>query len=179
MNIESLHIGQEIRHPQYGLGIIKTITERSADIQFQDGRRTVDPRVSDIEPAEPEVALTGLTKPLSQLLRETVRQTIEGLGLERPDEIVEGLGGRWQGGKLVMQPADPSLQAKEVPLEVFFHKIVGLRNQLRVLEQKINSHAQLNDADKVELQQYISRCYGALTTFNILFRSREDHFSSK
>jgi hypothetical protein len=108
-----------------------------------------------------------------------VEETVEALGLERPDVIVDELGARWHGGKCLLRPSDPTLQPKEVPLEVFFHKIVGLRNQLRVLEQKVNSHSQLSDGDKIELQQYVSRCYGSLTTFNVLFRSKKDQFSSR
>ena len=157
MNIESLHIGMKVRHPQYGVGVIRSLTEHTAEIAFDDAPRTIAPASSDLQPAEPTAS-------------------VEALGLEQKDVVVEGLASRWQNGTVLMQPADAALQAKEVPLETFFHKIVMIRNNLRVLEQKVNASEKLSDADKVELQQYITRCYGSLTTFNVLFRDRADQF---
>jgi hypothetical protein len=180
MKIESLHIGQRVSHPAYGSGTVKTISETVADIQFDDGsKRAIAPEPSGLEPLDPQAAMSGLAVPLKQFVSETLDAAIAKLGLEKPDAVVDELGLRWHKGKMVLHPADPTLQTKEVPLEVFFHKIVGVRNQLRVLEQKVNAHAALTDGDKVEMQQYISRCHGSLTTFNLLFKNKEDQFSSK
>lgn len=107
--------------------------------------------------------------------RRVLRQVLsEELGLGDGD--VE-LAGRWQGGELVLRPGKPGTADKKVPLDVFFHKIVMLRDKLRVLEQKVNAHEQLSDADKVQMQSYITACYGTLTTFNLLFAKKEDGFS--
>lgn len=125
------------------------------------------------------MAVTGLEIPLRQFVEGTIENVINRIGVEKPDAVVEELGARWHKGRAILHPADPTLQTKEVPLEVFFHKVVGIRNQLRVLEQKINGHPTLTDGEKVEMQQYISRCYGSLTTFNLLFKNKEDQFSSK
>jgi len=103
--------------------------------------------------------------------KDLVAQAVRG-----DDEPLGGLAERWQGGELVLRPGKPGLQEKTIPLEDFFHKIVMIRDRLRVLEQRVNSHAALSDAEKVELQQYVTRIYGSLTTFNILFQYRDDQF---
>ncbi|MEP7014151.1 MAG: hypothetical protein ABI925_01795 [Verrucomicrobiota bacterium] len=178
LNIENLHIGMRVNHPRYGVGVIKALTQHTADISFDDAPRTLDPASADLTSAEATAALSGLQVPLANLIRETAEAVVEALGLEKKDAIVEGLANKWHGGTLVLQTADKSLQPKDVPLETFFHKIVMIRNNLRVLEQKVNASDKLTDGDKFEMQQYITRCYGSLTTFNVLFKDKEDQFRS-
>ena len=178
LEIQSLHIGMKVLHPRYGVGIVRSLTEHTAEIGFEDAPHTVSPASSGLTSAEPSATLTELQVPLENLIRETAHAVVEALGLEKADSIVEGLASRWQRGVLVIQSADTSLQPKEVPLETFFHKIVMIRNNLRVLEQKVNASDKLSDADKFDIQQYITRCYGSLTTFNVLFKNKDDQFST-
>ena len=178
LNIESLHIGMKVVHPRYGVGAIKALTEHTADIAFDDAPRTVAPESAELTSAEATATLTDLQVPLANLIRETTQAVVDALGLEKRDAVVEGLAPRWQRGSLIMQSADTSLQPKEVPLETFFHKIVMIRNNLRVLEQKVNASDKLSDADKFDIQQYITRCYGSLTTFNVLFKDKNDQFTT-
>jgi hypothetical protein len=139
MKIETLYIGMKVRHPQYGVGTVRSLSEQTAEIAFDDATRTIAPASSDLQPAEATATLSGLEMPLGNVIRDTAHAVVEALGLEQKDVVVEGLATRWQRGALFMQPADSSLQPKEVPLETFFHKIVMIRNNLRVLEQKVNA----------------------------------------
>ncbi len=111
------------------------------------------------------------------------RDTLRDVLLEVVESYIQiddvELAPKWGGGTMTLQPADPDLKPQVVPVETFFHKIVMLRDRLRVLEAKVNGNKRLDDADKVQLQQYISQCYGSLTTFNTLFRNKEDRFSSR
>ena len=179
MKVESLYIGQKVRHPQYGTGVVTAITEQSVDIQFNDLKRTLAPQTSEIQPAEAQATFAGLDIPLAQFVEQIVTSVVDRLGVDKPDSVVRELAARWRGGKLVLKPSDQSVQGKEVELEVFFHKIVMIRNNLRVLEQKINGSETLSSADKFDWHQYITRCYGSMTTFNVLFKEKEDQFSSK
>ena len=111
---------------------------------------------------------------------EMNRQELKALIREAMDEERGGgpaeLAAKWEGGTVLLKPLDPALQAKELPIDALLHKVVMVRDKLRVLEQKLNAHPKLSDAEKVDLQAYITGCYGSLTTFNVLFRDRADGF---
>lgn len=125
--------------------------------------------VSRIDPSTP-IDLEGL-EGLTMTRQELMELFLEASGLADVP-----LAQKWEGGVVKMVPADASLQPKEVPIDSLFHKIVMIRDRLRTLEQKINAHSKLTDAEKVEMQQYVTRCYGSLTTFNVLFREKNDFF---
>ncbi len=110
--------------------------------------------------------------------RDGLKQVLRELLQEETMYGYPEMGARWQDGALVLKPGSEGNQPKEVPLESFFHKIVMIRDRLRVLEAKINGNGKLAEADKVELQGYISKCYGTLTTFNVLFQDKADYFKS-
>src|SRR5215475_9984007 len=109
---------------------------------------------------------------------EDVRKIVQAVRavLNAERSVTGTIGDRWAGGQLVLRPGKAGTQEKIIPIDVFFRKIVAVRDQLRVLEQKINGHAKLEDAERVQLQDYITRAYGSLTTFNVLFAEPEDRF---
>jgi hypothetical protein len=116
----------------------------------------------------PEELLEMDAKEFRQVLRQVIREEL-GVG-------AVSLGGRWQGGEMVLKPGKEGTAEKRIPLDALFHKVVMIRDKLRVLEQKINGNSKLEDEEKVQLQQYITQCYGSLTTFNVLFADKDDGF---
>ncbi|HEY7726148.1 MAG TPA: hypothetical protein VH880_12490 [Anaeromyxobacteraceae bacterium] len=127
-----------------------------------------------LPPVVRSAAVHSLPEELTDMTRDEFAEAIREALREEAPEVP--LAQKWEGGTMVLRPRDPALQPKEVPLEHFFHKVVMIRDRLRVLEQKINAHEKLGDAEKVEMQAYVTRCYGTLTTFNILFRDEGDRF---
>ncbi|HSC54359.1 MAG TPA: hypothetical protein VLC98_12080 [Phnomibacter sp.] len=165
-------IGTRLQHTQWGPGVIIDVRFASYIISFiHHGIKEMDKTDSQLDEiiAEQYHPLQETSSELEQSLLKILRYW-NGIGEPVP------LGDRWKNGTMLLQPADHSLKPKEVPVEMFFHKIVMLRDRLRVLEQNINSHKILSDEDKINLQQYITRIYGSLTTFNVLFRDKEDWF---
>ena len=172
--MEELTIGTRVDHPRYGEGIVSKNKLTAYEIFFEKGGKIeITKRNTDLtvlEKQEDTKPLTGLS--LSEIER-VMKYVLDQYGAL--NEIVP-LGDKWQGGTMLLQPANQELKPKEIPIEVFFHKIVMLRDRLRVLEQNINSNKVLSDEEKIDLQQYITRIYGTLTTFNVLFSEKEHFF---
>ena len=165
-----LGIGSRINHAEYGKGVVTNVSSKEYWVTFIDGGLetiTIDSEFEVIEAAENEVDTISLYDVEQSLL--SILKKWNGLG-----EPV-AIGDKWKGGNMKLIPGQAGLAHKDVPIDVFFHKIVMLRDRLRVMEQKINA-SNLEEIEKVELQQYITRIYGSLTTFNILFKSQNDHF---
>ena len=171
----TLGIGTRLQHSQFGPGVIVGIRYATYLVSFLNhGVKEVDKTDNHLEEIIPE----NVTEEI-ETHSDVERSLLKILRLwSSPEELVP-LGDRWTGGTLVLQPRDPSLKAKEVPIDAFFHKIVMIRDRLRVLEQQINAHKSLTDEEKVNMQQYITRIYGSLTTFNVLFRNKEDWFAGE
>tara|TARA_R110001583_G_scaffold15522_3_gene63905 strand:+ start:1667 stop:2191 length:525 start_codon:yes stop_codon:yes gene_type:complete len=166
-----LGIGSRIKHQEFGLGVVTNVTSKHYWVTFiENGLETIDlsSEFEVIEAVEDEVDTISFYE---------VESTLKNLLKQWSDisEIVP-IGDRWKGGKLILEPKDTNLASKEIPIDTFFHKIVMVRDRIRVMEQKINS-SNLEAQDKVDLQQYITRIYGSLTTFNILFKIKEHQFS--
>jgi hypothetical protein len=166
-----LGVGSRVKHPQFGKGVIVQIRSDAYEITFiEHGTRMI---MRDYEGME---IIEAVETPSDLATYEKIEKSLIRV-LRRFSDIQETvqMGGKWTGGRLVLYPSDPGLKEKEIPMDAFFHKIVMIRDRMRVLEQKINT-SDLTDEAKVELQQYITRVYGSLTTFNVLFKNKEDQF---
>ena len=166
-----LGIGSRIKHNDYGLGVVTNVTSKHYWVTFiENGLETieVDSEFEVIECVEDEVDTISFYE---------VETTLKKM-LKKWSDISEvvPIGDKWKGGKIILEPKDTSLASKEIPIDSFFHKIVMVRDRIRVMEQKINS-SDLDDQSKVDLQQYITRIYGSLTTFNVLFKIKEQQFT--
>ena len=167
---DELGIGSRVRHPAYGDGVIIRLHKIAYEVCFmlygikQVGKEYDKWEIIEAIPPEESVSFSEAEKSLIKILR----------GFSDITEEVP-LEEKWKDGIMILKPGDEKLKPKEIPMETFFHKIIMVRDRLRVLEQRINSSG-LDDEEKINLQQYISRIYGSLTTFNILFKYKEDYF---
>ncbi len=167
-----LGIGSRVEHPQFGKGVIIQVRSDAWEITFiENGTRIIQRDFTGMR------VLEAVETPSDIATYEKMEKSLIRV-LRRFTDIQETvpLGQRWTGGRMVLFPGDPTLKEKEVPIDAFFHKIVMVRDRLRVLEQRVNASA-LSDEDKVNIQQYITRIYGSLTTFNVLFKNKEDYFT--
>ncbi|MEM6965495.1 MAG: hypothetical protein AAF573_12060 [Bacteroidota bacterium] len=165
-----LGIGSRVNHPAYGQGVVIRLHKIAYEVCFMTygiknvGKDYTKWQVIEATPPDEEVSFSEAEKSLEKILHKWlgIADTID-------------LGDKWVDGQLILQPADTSMKPKEMPIETFFHKIVMVRDRLRVMEQRINS-SKLTDGEKVNLQQYITRIYGSLTSFNVLFKYKKDNF---
>jgi hypothetical protein len=166
-----LGIGSRIKHAEFGLGVVTNVSSRHYWVTFiENGLETIDleSEYELIEAVEDEVDTISFYDVESSLKKM----------LKKWSDISEivPIADRWKGGNIILEPKDTNLASKEIPIDTFFHKIVMVRDRIRVLEQKVNS-SKLDAQDKIDIQQYITRMYGSLTTFNVLFKISDHQFS--
>jgi hypothetical protein len=168
-----LGIGSRLEHPTYGKGVVTNVTSKHYWVTFIDsGLETIDidADFEIIEAAEDEVDTVSFYE-VEKSLRDILRKWSDA------SEVVT-IADKWKGGKLIFEPKDTTMAGKEMPIDTFFHKITMVRDRLRVLEQKINSST-IDEQEKIDLQQYITRSYGSLTSFNVLFKLKTQQFKGQ
>ena len=167
---EILGVGSRIRHNMYGKGVIISLDTDNYQVCFiENGIMPIGKSYTGwdiIERIKPEQTIS-----YTQLQR-SLERVLYAHDLLPPDIEMHR---KWEGGSLIIRDSDGTVKEKEIPIDTFFKKIISVREKLRVMEQRINS-SNLSDEEKINLQQYITRAYGSLTTFNVLFQDREDHF---
>ena len=172
MEQTTLGIGTRLQHTQFGPGVIVGLRYATYLISFiHHGVKEIEKTDTHLEEIIPE----NVTEEI-ETHSEVEKSLLKILRLWGGLTEIVPLGEKWIKGTMLLQPFDKTLKPKEIPMEDFFHKVVMLRDRLRVLEQNINSSKTLTDEEKVNIQQYITRCYGSLTTFNVLFKNKEHWF---
>ncbi len=169
--MEEIGIGSRIKHKTFGVGVVIQIKYSSYTVTFiEEGMKEISKDFSTFEvldktlPPNELVSLFDIEKSFMQII-------------QRYSDIQENvqLGSKWTGGSMILKPGDKNLKEKVIPVDAFFHKIVMIRDRIRTLEQRVNA-SKLTDEEKVNVQQYITRIYGSLTSFNVLFKRQEDYF---
>ena len=168
-----LGVGSKVEHPSFGLGVVVELSGNYYKIYFTklnevkeidrdyENLQVTEAKAPDFAPIE----IVDIEKALENVL----------LKYSNNNHIVP-LANKWMNGTVTINAGSSDLKGKEIPIRVFFNKIIMVRDRLRVLEQNINSHKTLSEEEKIHLQQYITRAYGSLTTFNVLFSEKEDQF---
>lgn len=176
METTNLGIGSRVEHPHFGRGVIVDTASETYTIWFksQNSAKTIG---RDYELKVLQATEGGSEGTAQGITLSDIEQALDNILERRLHEMqIVPMANKWNNGVLILKPADSTLQPKEVPIETFFHKIVMVRDRLRLVEQKINAHKGLTDEEKVDVQQYITAIYGSLTTFNVLFRETHHQF---
>jgi hypothetical protein len=166
-----LGIGSRLNHSEFGKGVVTNVSSKHYWVTFIDnGLETIDldSEFEIIEATDDDVDTVSFNEVESSLVQI----------LKKWSDVTEvvHIADKWKGGKLILEPGDTSLQSKEIPIDGFFHKITMVRDRLRVMEQKINASKNLDEKEKIDLQQYITRSYGSMTTFNVMFKLKSEQF---
>jgi hypothetical protein len=173
--MDQLGIGSRVQHPHYGKGVVVETASEFYSIWFKapNTSKSIAKDYTELTVLEK----TEGSEPGSGPSLADIEQALDNVLTQRLHEFqLVPMATKWNDGTIILKPRDESLQPKEVPIDVFFHKIVMIRDRMRLIEQKINAHKVLTDTEKVEMQQYVTAVYGSLTTFNVLFRETIHQF---
>ncbi len=179
METTNFPIGAKVEHPHFGVGIVTKKSVTTTRVFFMHkGDKEIANSFTGLKLIEESHAQAGGEEGGgSQISLADLEKVFSGVLRRYADfpELVE-MSDRWKKGVMILKPSSDQLKPKEIPIDNFFKKIVLVRDRLRVLEQRINSNEKLDEEEKVNLQQYITRVYGSLTTFNVLFKHKEQYF---
>jgi hypothetical protein len=167
-------IGSRVEHQHFGKGVVVDLATEFYVIWFksQQSAKNINREHANLKVIEAKGTDNG-----DKLTLADIEQALDNILDRRLNEVqMVPMALKWNNGTMILKPSDTTLQPKEVPIETFFHKIVMIRDRVRLIEQKINAHKVLTDEEKVDIQQYVTAIYGSLTTFNVLFKETHHQF---